>query len=298
VAERALCPAAAQAGPAVTLGAPFCTDPAAVFTGSCRPRADSPEIITLSPPAQAAAHKQPGQHTLVLSVARSSPKEVVKTILNICGPSEPWRPPIASPQLQGFLVGWWQTEYDGYACSAHTHEVALLFDSGMLDEIPGKTINRAVLSFEEAESFCFTHNVPDGVVRPWISCWTNGEGEPEPKPQGCVVVAVPTVDWRNGHRGELLNTTTDPDVNRLGPREWDVTEPFSWQVDPDSKPFPQGGAPAAPTGFGFLLRGGLSISQLEAQDNTRCTSDVSNIKLNVTFTVPSEKDDEPFRRPK
>lgn len=248
--------------------------------------------------AARAAHAQPGTHTLALDLARSSPKEVVKTVVDFCSPPQPGRPPVAPPQLQGFLIGWWQTEYDGYACTAHTHEVALLFDSGMLDQVPLKTIHRAVLTYDEAESFCVALALPDGGTGPWVSCWTNGEGEPEPKPQGCVVVAVPTVDWRNGHHGELPNTTTNPDVKRLGPREWDVTQPVIWQHTPNPVPLQTRGETAVPPGFGFLLRGGLSISQLEAQDNTRCTSDVSNIRLHVTYTVPAEENDEPFRAPK
>jgi hypothetical protein len=83
-------------------------------------------------------------------------------------------------------------------------------------------------------------------------------------------------------------------VNRLAAREWDVTEPFRWQTDPSAMPLSPPTGPGFVPGFGFLLSGGLTIDQLEAEDNTNCLSVLSNIRLRTTYTV---FEDEEFHPP-
>ncbi len=51
----------------------------------------------------------------------------------------------------------------------------------------------------------------------------------------------------------------------------------------------------AHSSYGFLLSGGPSLDQLEGEDDTKCISKITNIRLHVTYTV---YDDEPFRGPR
>jgi hypothetical protein len=196
-------------------------------------------------------------------------------------------------------AGWGNVETaSGEQCGAYVLQLAVLFDQGLLAEVPEKTIDRAVLTFKEDEELS---GCPIDGGR-FDRCWTNGSGAPVAKPEGCVVVRIPAVDWRKAPPTSLWPYTTDPRgpiVTRLGPREWDVTQPYKWQADPSSRGVPPTGSDPPPTGFGFLLTGWpSSLEQLTGDDNTRCVSSITNIKLNVTFTVPSEKDDEPFQPPK
>jgi hypothetical protein len=170
------------------------------------------------------------------------------------------------------------------------------FDDGRLDQIPAKTVDRAVLTYDETPLPDACPGWTEGVetlVSP--TCWRSGGGASEPKPDGCTVVRIPTWDWRNVPPPPGLvpySTNPRPTVQRLGPREWDVTEPYNWQNTPNAAPL---GAASWTPGFGFLLAAGPSIEQLEAEDNTSCASVISNVRLNVTYTVP---DDERFRDPK
>jgi hypothetical protein len=103
------------------------------------------------------------------------------------------------------------------------------------------------------------------------------------------VVRVPSWDWPNAAPPEddeiPYLTSGRPAVVRLGPQEWDVTEPFVWQHVPGSRPFGPDGS-SAPAGYGLLLTGGPSIHDLTAQDDTICVSQLTNIGLLVTYTVP------------
>ncbi len=103
------------------------------------------------------------------------------------------------------------------------------------------------------------------------------------------MVRIPAVDWRTGAPAGLIPYLTQPSgspaVTRLGAREWDVTEPFVWQTDPNAGPLQAPGAPPVEEGFGFLLSGAPSLDQLTAEDNTNCISAISNIRLLVTYTV-------------
>ena len=50
--------------------------------------------------------------------------------------------------------------------------------------------------------------------------------------------------------------------------------------------------PAGPPlseGFGFLLSGGLTIGQLQGEDNTTCLSQLSKLRLRMTYTVSERK---------
>ena len=220
----------------------------------------------------------PGTHTVELSVGRSMKRHVSKTF-NDCTSS-----PVASELL---LVGWEQIELDGGPCFAASSQLAVQFDTSLLDRIENKVVNRAVLVYDEVQAIGCNNGG---------ACWTSGSGRPEDKPNGCVVVRIPSTDWTaNPPSGEFPCITSGrPAVNRLSVREWDVTEPFRWQTDPSAIPLSPPTGPGFVPGFGFLLSGGLTIDQLEAEDNTNCLSVLSNIRLRTTYTV---FDDERFHPP-
>jgi hypothetical protein len=236
----------------------------------------------------------PGPHTVELAVAASLPRRTDKYYTDTCNPGGP--SPSYDPSA--IEVGWVQVEIDGDPCYAAVMQVALAFDRAPLDRIQDKTINRAVLAYDEVPSTgCETSPGPDPT------CWRSGGSSPEDNPGGCGVVRVPSVDWPNVAPPPGLIpylTGPRPAVARLGTRkveapppnlvsEWDVTEPFTWEYDP-SKYVPLGGAEV---GHGLLLSGGPSMDQLEAEDNTSCASLLSNIRLAVTYTVPEGGGDGP-----
>ena len=109
----------------------------------------------------------PGTHTVELSVGRSMKRHVWKTF-NDCTSF-----PVASDQL---LVGWEQIELDGSPCFAASTQVAVQFDTSLLDRIENKVVNRAVLVYDEVQAIGCNNGG---------ACWTSGSGQPEDKPDGC-----------------------------------------------------------------------------------------------------------------
>ncbi len=303
--EREVCPSAGS--PAAKPGTG--TEPAAKPGPATKPGGETPRIDfsallldprtrlngSIPPLVVLPEHKQPGQHTVTLDPNQSLQPMAVKlfrTWHNNCVlvPGE-----VDGPDQEGVLIGWFQEELDGGTpCMAAVWQLGLSFDDTVLREIPNKTIDRAVLSFDEEAGLCWKDREED---RGWESCWTNGDGEPQPKPNGCVIVGVPTADWRNGTVKGLIPTAARSLVKRITPREWHVTDHFSWQLDSSTKPLTMPGTEPIPTGFGFLLSGNADINKLESEDNTRCTSAVKNVRLQVTYTVRAD-DGEPFRQPK
>jgi hypothetical protein len=128
------------------------------------------------------------------------------------------------------------------------------------------------------------------------NCWRSGGGKPEAKPNGCVVVRLPSAEWRHDEPfGNGLFPSVSgpggPTITQISPREWDVTEPFDWQNIPILRPLQApaslGGVPLQP-GFGFLLAGALGTDDLEGHDSTSCISWVTNVHLTITYTVPPD----------
>jgi hypothetical protein len=228
------------------------------------------------------AHKQafaPGTHTIELSVGPHL-KRVVSRGFNDCK--------VIRVQNDRLLVGWQQYEDDGTPCMAESSQLAVQFDTKLLDRIPDKVITRAVLSYDEKQATGCNQGLPGGGP-----CWTSGSRQPEPKPNGCIVVRIPSVDWigspPNGEFPYITHPSGRPAVNRLGVRAWDVTEPFRWQKELGAMPLQPPTGPALQKGFGLLLSGGLTIGQLQAEDNTNCLSELSNIRLQTTYTVSQGK---------
>jgi hypothetical protein len=225
-------------------------------------------------PATLPEAQRPGRHTMVLEVDRSAVGRSGKVYPPTC------RNGGVSTPKGAFSVGWSQFEADGDPCQAGVVETAVRFDQRPLDRIPNKVIDRAVLTYGESAA--------QGCVWPGLSgttCWRNGSGAPQVKTNGCVAkLAFPTVDWTRNAPAGLLPHTTFPQVSRITPREWDVSDPFRWQY---TRSAPLGGSPPPP--HGFLLSGGVGLNQLTAEDSTHCVSSLSTIQLRVTYTVPPER---------
>ena len=231
-------------------------------------------------------HMQPGTHTVSLDMARFLPRGAHKLFEGFsvaCRWADVAKMKIYDqgewgdgPPSTG-EVGWGEIEWGDGPCAAIVRQLAVAFDDGVVKGVPEKTIDRVVLTYDERVGYScgfWVYGEP-------ATCWQNGEGNPEPKPDGCVVVRVPTVDWSTSPPGQLAYADSAPAVRRISTREWDVTEPYVWQNV-------TGGAPlgANPT-YGFLLTGSItSLDDLEGEDDTICMSIVTNVKLNVTYTVP------------
>jgi hypothetical protein len=219
-------------------------------------------------------HMRPGRHTLTLDVAESRTVSAAKAYDWACGVSWPGLGPEA--------VGWGQSE-DQYsnACAAVLLQRAVLFDTTMLDQVPDKVIEQAIVSYEEVELQECGQLGHQGIPVGFVECWTNGNGEYEFKLYGCVDVRVPSEDWRAGPP-RLFGTAPEETalITRRPPREWDVTVPFNYQA---GSGVPLGGVRR----YGFLLSGWpWSLDALTAQDNTVCISRVTNVQLHVTYYVP------------
>jgi hypothetical protein len=242
------------------------------------------------------ARIEPGTHTDTLSLATSMRRGASATFHGgfaaaECFPLGKWN---GEPK---FVAGWGEYEWFGSACSKDMFQVAVDFERGALGSMTGSDyrLDRAVLAYDEIEMvYPFCNGVVPfmGLEDPDIEsvCWRNGEGKHEARPNGCVVVRMPSADWRrNQLRGlvPFVGGQGAPNVRQISPREWDVTEAYRWQTIPSSRPLtpPGGTAPAPAPGFGFLLTGGADFNELEGEDSTSCVSHITNIRLNVTYTV-------------
>ncbi|MGI5129712.1 hypothetical protein ACQEVB_23090 [Pseudonocardia sp. CA-107938] len=226
----------------------------------------------------------PGQHTLTLGVRTSRFAGQQNTFEDFWGGCRDNRGAFPGP-LRG-TVGFGNTELPaGTRCGATNFQVALDFDDSPLRQIPQVRIDNAKLTYDESPApFCPL------VLGQDTPCWSSGGGSPEQKPNGCVEIKLPTVDWIKSPPPGLIPYSGDPNParNRVDPHTWDVTEPFRWQLNPSNRPLTPPGTPAAPSGFGFLMAGAIHIDQLDGNDNTVCISQVSNVSLRVTYTVFKE----------
>jgi hypothetical protein len=260
------------------------TGPACPQIGTLTPpQAPKPGSPKPAPPAQPApkpAPAPPGSKTISLSPSATRAVEVYRTHDTLSG----WDGPKAIGNVVSDtpVAGWGQDEDGGHIISSTgswVYQTAVQFTAANpLEAGKATNITRATVTFGEAALY-----------------WTSGSGADQDKPDGCVVVRVPSVDWVKSPPALLIPFITDarsPAPRKLGPREWDVTQAFRWQYDPSNRGIVQPGTTGAPIGFGFLLTGEPDLNSLEADDDTRCTSYVSDIKLNLTFTVEDPgKDD-------
>jgi hypothetical protein len=225
-----------------SLGAPI--NPNSPLGGITRP---SP---VFNPDALKPEHQRPGTHTYPLYP--SAVQSLVRSTSEICGPFA-GDPPTGA-------VGWAQKEGGGGLCigsgeSAEVAQTAVNFDFSLLDQVPNKTLNRAVLRFREEP------------IR-----WTSGRGGFEAK-GGCVeVLGRATAEWQ-GRTLRTLFPNERIQAHTPGVQEWYVTEPADFWV-----------ANQRPR-LGFVLRGGNETPR--GDDETSCMSLIDAIELEVTYTVPN-----------
>jgi hypothetical protein len=119
--------------------------------------------------------------------------------------------PLENDQL---LVGWQQIELDGSSCMTASSQVAVQFDTSLLDRIPDKVITQVVLTYDEQQATGCNQGLPGGGP-----CWTSGSREPEDKPNGCVVIRIPSSDWTAvAPNGEFPYITSEWTPRRGTPR--------------------------------------------------------------------------------
>ena len=188
--------------------------------------------------------------------------------------------------------GWGQIEGDGHSgndsCVSWVRRFAFDFDVQPFTSVEGrKQLEQVVLRYNENEApACFALVFTQGgLLFDHMRCWTNGHGDPVAKLEGCLFLRVPSVDWGtlpNNRPKPLLGVT----FRKIGPGgRWDVTDLFRLRMEPQFEPPPELGG-SAPRGWGFALVGAFTdTNQLDARDNTRCTSLITDIALEVTFLV-------------
>jgi hypothetical protein len=247
------------------------------------PQPPKPSAPKPAPPAQPApkpAPAPPGSKTISLSPTATRSVQVFRTHDTFTG----WDGPKAIGNVVSNtpVAGWGQDEDGGHVISSTGSWVfqtaAQFAAANPLEAGKATNITKATVTFGESALY-----------------WTSGSGAAQDKPDGCVVVRVPSVDWVKSPPALLIPFITDarsPAPKKLGAREWDVTNAFRWQYDPSNRGLIAPGTTPPPIGFGFLLTGEPDLNGLDADDDTRCTSTVSDIKLNLTFTVEDPGDDE------
>lgn len=253
---------------------------------------------------------EPERRTVTLRVSRWNENNTVRAFSDVpvigtftgrgtdCSRGRGIGPSASPPAGAGAYgdAGWGQVEGSGRpgsnsdSCVSWVRRFAFDFDLGPFTSVPGlKQLERAVLRYDEAETpvaachaLVYTQG---GYLFDPLTCWTNGAGNRQDKPQGCLFLRVPSVDWGplpNDRPKPLLGTTFRKTAPRGG---WDVTDLFRARAMPGLTPPPELGGSTS-LGWGFALVGSFTdTGQLDAEDNERCTSRATNIGLEVTFVV-------------
>ncbi len=189
-------------------------------------------------------------------------------------------------------VGWGQVEGDGHPdtnsdqCVSWTGRLLVNFDISRFLSIQSAQLIRGVLSYHEQQApQCMTMvYTQGGFLADALPCWTDGDGKPQDKPNGCLSLTFPTSDWLSHPPGNDLVGWHDLPVRKTAPSSWDVSDVLRGREIPHF-------GPSAPVGPGFMLIGEIrSTDDLTADDNTRCTSEVSNITLALTYSIPPQQE--------
>jgi hypothetical protein len=155
-------------------------------------------------------------------------------------------------------VGWYQ--YEGFGSDVvAVHQLAVAFDLSEYDTIDRKFVSKAVLSFDESPAY-----------------WKNGDGS-DRFVDGCVAqLGIASTEWASRNLNARVPSTLYEDVTPSGKQEWDVTHHVRDQLrEPDN----------AALRYGYTLDGSLMIHQLDADDHSSCMSEVTNVRLTITYTV-------------
>ena len=248
--------------------------------------------------------QRPGTHTVVLRVNRSASNGTVRRfsdqpVIGIftgrgtdCSHGYP-----AGNHAQGSgaafsaVAGWGQIEGDGHPgagsdqCVSWNYEALVDFDMGVFNSLPALTnVERAVLSYGEAVAPGCMANVytQGGFLVDSMPCWTDGKARPVAKPDGCLALRIPSDNWFDKMpQGRPVNFDATT-FRKLSASSWDVTQFFATRRNPSLGQVDK-------MGFGYMLTGTpLDVKHLDANDNTRCTSLVSDVKLEVTYTIDNQ----------
>lgn len=245
--------------------------------------------------------QRPGTHTVVLRVNRWFTNNSMRAFSDVpfigtfIGRGTDCRHGFTLPQTaagagSGFtgVAGWGQVEGDGHPgagsdqCISWVDRLGFDFDTSPFTSIPGeKSLQRVVLAYGEqvAPACAVLTYTQGGFLADSMPCWTAGDARPEAKPAGCLVVRIPNLDWIAHPPTNAPVPDTGATFPRLGPQAWDVTTLFQARWQPPFNP--------APTGVGYMLTGSpVHTRNLDANDNTRCTSLVSDVRLEVRYVVP------------
>ena len=183
------------------------------------------------------------------------------------------------------VAGWGQDKKGGsviFSKGGWISQTAVLFDSAhqrtagnpLYQDGKSVTITKATITFEEEPSSPLY--------------WTNANGAAQDKPEGCVEVRVPAGNWVSSPPPLLIpfiTYTTTPATKKISKGEWDVTLAFRRQREAANQGYTPASTTTPPNGFGYLLTGKPNLTSLNADDDERCTSVLSNITLNVNYTV-------------
>ena len=244
----------------------------------------------------------PGQHTLVFRVNHSLLQSTTKSFSDVpfigtfIGRGVDCRHGFTLTTNTGVsganftaIVGWGQVQGDGHPdsskdqCVSWISRLAIDFDVSQFTSIPQKSFNRAVLAYnEQVAPACMTLvYTQGGFLADSMPCWTDGHGRPENKPNGCLLLRVPSEDWvQRPPPGDRAIEFHDFPAQKVAPSSWDVTSLFQAQH------LTALGQTSIENPSYLLLGDPLDISNLTARDNTRCTSIASDIRLEITYTVP------------
>jgi hypothetical protein len=237
--------------------------------------------------------QRPGRHTMVLRPGRWHSWITTRSFENwSLSCKYGWTAPpvvVGEGATLAATIGWGQVEGSGHpgastdGCVSWVSQIALDFEAGEFSAIPRKSLDRAVLSYREepALSCMALFYTQGGFFFDPLPCWTDGEGNHEQKPNGCLSLQVPNEDWlRDPPAGRPVGWSGGQfGAQKVGPSSWDVTELFRMRYLPGL------GNPSAGPGY-ILIGEALFTRNLSADDNTRCTSQLSDIRLEVAYTVP------------
>ncbi|MBV9654855.1 MAG: hypothetical protein JOZ42_09875 [Acetobacteraceae bacterium] len=245
---------------------------------------------------------RPGQHVMIARVSQAYSQTTTRSFSDVpfvglfigrdvdCTHGFQIQAP-ASPVGAGFtgFAGWGQVEGDGHpgaskdSCLSWVSRLMLDFDLTAFRALPSPaTFQRAVLAYNEQEAPACAIMVytQGGFLADALPCWTSGGGAREAKATGCLTLKIPNEHWIANPPGNRLIGWQDwPPAGRAGPSSWDVTQVIQARTNP--------GIGQQPIGDGFMLLGEITdVGNLNARDNTRCASQLSDVRVEITYTIP------------
>lgn len=234
--------------------------------------------------------QRPGQHTMVLRADHALIRQSVITFAECRGSGGGRATLDGTGAGLRADVGWGNVEYPVESCFAWITQLSLSFDTRPFTAIPVKTLDHVILAYREEEDDSCSGIANPNTGQLWFDhrCWTDGEGNPVMKPNGCLALSLPADDWiRNPPPNDAIVGFAQFGFAfpKVGPSAWDVTAVFRNRHMPGIGDRPD-------SGLGYMLRGEpINLDQLTGDDDTRCASRITDIRLEVTYTVPPLQDE-------